>query len=197
MVGWELTWRIKKKKKNSANQWKLAWPNIIFQSSKSLSSFRMTRFQCACTNFPFNFCINKKITSTAARTVAHAYCHITSTLHSTAPFSCKDSLVRFYSTALIPLFLSLPSSFLRTPLSLSPYWSESTSYLSLSSFSLLLLFVSLSVSECVSKSVSISISKLKVSESTSYLFRTCMLKPWSFRWFCWCFSSHFALPLTP
>ena len=129
----------------------------------------MTRFQCACTNFPFNFCINKKITSTAARTVAHAYCHITSTLHSTAPFSCKDSLVRFYSTALIPLFLSLPSSFLRTPLSLSPYWSESTSYLSLSSFSLLLLFVSLSVSEWVSESVSISISKLKVSESTSYL----------------------------
>ena len=118
--------------------------------------------------FNFNFCINKKITSTAARTVAHAYCHITSTLHSTAPFSCKDS-VRFYSTALIPLFLSLPSSFLRTPLSLSPYWSESTSYRSLSSFSLLLLFVSLSVSEWVSESVSISISKLKVSESTSYL----------------------------
>ena len=84
-------------------------------------------------------------------------------LHSAA------RIQRLYSTALIPLFLSLPSSFLRTPLSLSPYWSESTSYLSLSSFSLLLLFVSLSVSEWVSESVSISISKLKVSESTSYL----------------------------
>ena len=178
MVGWELTWRIKKKKKNSANQWKLAWPNIIFQSSKSLSSFRMTRFQCACTNFPFNFCINKKITSTAARTVAHAYCHITSPSIINAPwFTCTV------------LFNGSDSS-----LSLSP---PDFSDLSLSSFSLLLLFVSLSVSECVSKSVSISISKLKVSESTSYLFRTCMLKPWSFRWFCWCFSSHFALPLTP
>ena len=131
---------LKKKKKNSANQWKLAWPNIIFQSSKSLSSFRMTRFQCACTNFPFNFCINKKITSTAARTVAHAYCHITSPSIINAPwFTCTV------------LFNGSDSSLSLSPLQLSPDPSLARSLLERKHLLPFLIFFLSLVTVCVSE----------------------------------------------